>query len=83
MPYRVENNVRTGEIACDKQFLLFSQCFPRYKFLVHQNGVLCGNGLTIHWVTEIKAQSDKKTIVTQINGSKFETHMARGSQLNR
>ena len=23
----VENNVRKGEIACNKQFLLFSQCF--------------------------------------------------------
>ena len=22
-----ENNVRKGEIACNKQFLLFSQCF--------------------------------------------------------
>ena len=25
--YRVENIVRKGEIACYKQFLLFSQCF--------------------------------------------------------
>ena len=29
MPYRVENIVRKGEIACHKQFLLFSQCFPQ------------------------------------------------------
>ena len=27
MPYSVENFVRKGEIACYKQFLLFSQCF--------------------------------------------------------
>ena len=27
MPHRVENMVRKGEIACYKQFLLFSQCF--------------------------------------------------------
>ena len=29
VPYRVENIVRKGEIACCKQFLLFSQCFPK------------------------------------------------------
>ena len=29
MPYRVENIVRKGKIACNKQFLLFSQCFPQ------------------------------------------------------
>ena len=29
MPYRVENIVRKGEIACYQQFLLFSQCFPQ------------------------------------------------------
>ena len=26
----VENIVKKGEIACNKQFLLFSQCFPPY-----------------------------------------------------
>ena len=26
----VENNVSKGEIACNKQFLLFSQCFLPY-----------------------------------------------------
>ena len=30
----VENNVRKGEIACNKQFLLFSQCFPPYMALI-------------------------------------------------
>ena len=29
LPYRVENIVRKGESACDKQFILFSQCFPQ------------------------------------------------------
>ena len=29
VPYRVENIARKGEIACYKQFLLFSQCFPQ------------------------------------------------------
>ena len=28
VPYRLKNIVRKGEIACYKQFLLFSQCFP-------------------------------------------------------
>ena len=26
---RLENTVRKGEIACDKQFLLFPQCFQK------------------------------------------------------
>ena len=30
----VENIVRKGEIACNKQFLLFSQCFLPYMALV-------------------------------------------------
>ena len=30
----VENIVRKGEIACYKQFLLFSQCFLPYRTLI-------------------------------------------------
>ena len=30
----VENIVRKGEIACNKQFLLFSQCFLPFMALV-------------------------------------------------
>ena len=30
----VENIVRIGEIACNKQFLLFSQCFVPYIALI-------------------------------------------------
>ena len=30
----VENTVRKGEIACNKQFLLFSQCFLPYMSLI-------------------------------------------------
>ena len=46
--------MRKGEIAFNKQFLLFSQCFPQlcifsafhsYVSLVRQNAVLCGNWL--------------------------------------
>ena len=32
----VENTVRKGEIACNKQFLLFSECFLYYMaFIFH------------------------------------------------
>ena len=37
--FRVENIVRNGEIACYKQFILFSQFFSTAIYL------LCGNGL--------------------------------------
>ena len=30
----MENIVRKGEIACNKQFLLFSQCFLSYMTLI-------------------------------------------------
>ena len=45
VPYREENIVRKGEIACNKQFLLFSQCFPTAIYLLCQNAVFCDNGL--------------------------------------
>ena len=32
----VENTVRKGEIACNKQFLLFSQCFLPYMALIFE-----------------------------------------------
>ena len=41
VPYRVENIVRKGEIACTKQFLLFSQCFPQlYIFIASKCGIV-------------------------------------------
>ena len=44
----MENNVGKGEIACNKQFLLFSQCFlPNtvLYFNLDQSKILsCGNG---------------------------------------
>ena len=33
VPHRIENIVTKGEIACYKQFLLFSQCFPQLYIL--------------------------------------------------
>ena len=34
------------KLLVNKQFLLFSQCFPQlYISLVHQNAALCGKGL--------------------------------------
>ena len=39
--------MRKGEIACYKQFLLFSRCFPQlYIVKMRQNAALFGNGLT-------------------------------------
>ena len=35
--------VRKGEIACYKQFLVFSPCFPQP--LVRQNVAFCSDGL--------------------------------------
>ena len=32
--YRVENIVRKGEIACYKQFLIFSRCFPQLGYII-------------------------------------------------
>ena len=46
MPYRKENIVRIGEIACYKQFLSISHIiFHGYISLVSQNVALYGNGL--------------------------------------
>ena len=42
--HRAENIVRKEEIACYKQFLLFSKVFHSYISLVRQNAALCGNG---------------------------------------
>ena len=46
VPYRVENIVRKGAIACNKQFLLFHNVFYSYISLKPENAALCGNGLT-------------------------------------
>ena len=41
IPYRVEISVRKGEMACYKQFLLSSQCFPQlYIFSVSRYGIV-------------------------------------------
>ena len=45
--------VRKGDIACYKQFLLLSQCFPQLYILnASKCAALCGNGLNgkcVHW----------------------------------
>ena len=38
--------MRKAEIACYKQFLIFSQCFPQL-YILSQNAALSGNGLTV------------------------------------
>ena len=47
----VENIVRKGEIACYKQFLLFSQCFLQLYIF---SAVLCGNGLTTAFYDDLQ-----------------------------
>ena len=42
----IENIMRKGEIACYKQYLLFSQCFTQLYIFNASNVALCGNGLT-------------------------------------
>ena len=59
----MEKIVRTGEIACNKQFLLFSQCFLHFKmssaicFNLDQSKILpSGNELThSHTMTPFQA----------------------------
>ena len=46
---QVENTVGKGEIACYKQFLLFSSVFKRLVSPRRQKVSLCGNGLN-HFV---------------------------------
>ena len=46
MPYRTENIVRKGEIAC-YNFSISHNVFHCYISLVCQNAALCGNGLTL------------------------------------
>ena len=42
VPYRLENILRKGAIACYKQFLLFSQCFPLlYIFSESKHSIVC------------------------------------------
>ena len=41
----VENNVRKREIACYKQFLLFSQCFLQLYIFSASKCTIVGNGL--------------------------------------
>ena len=55
--------MRKGEIACYKQFLLISPCFPYTCIsLVRQNVALCGNGLNSYLKTLWK--KDNMLVVT-------------------
>ena len=45
MPYKTENIVKKGQIACYKQFPYSQNVFHSYISLVRQNLVLCGNGI--------------------------------------
>ena len=60
----VENIVRKGEIACNKQFLLFSQNFLPYVVLIfHFNPFAHDNILD---QTKLKAFADDKLNVTKM-----------------
>ena len=48
----VENTVGKGEIARNKQFLLFPQCFQKAS-QGRQKVSLCGNGLNLFTVGQI------------------------------
>ena len=58
----VINIVRKGEIACNKQFLLFSQCFLPYMVLIYH--------LKIHFKTSsaICFNLDQSKILSSGNG---------------
>ena len=56
---RVENIVRKGEIACYKQFLLFSQCFP----LLH---IFSASKCGIVWRWVLITFSDSSALVSTV-----------------
>ena len=71
--------MRKGEIACIKQFLLFSQCFPQlYNLsLVRQSAALCGNGLTVSNTTNFRLFQTERPYIGQFdeNGRKFSQRL--------
>ena len=76
MAYREENSVRKGEIACNNQFLLFSQCFfYNHISLLRQNVALCDNGLKL-WINpfqkrQILKEFAEDNFIRDENGRKF------------
>ena len=61
----VEKILRKGEIACHKQFLLFSQCFPQLyiSVMLSQNAALSGNWLTLSQTTNFRSfQTERRQI---------------------
>ena len=60
----MKNNVRKGEIVCDKQFLLFSECFLSYMVLIfHFN-------CTLKMSSAICFNFDQSKILSSGNGLK-------------
>ena len=58
----MENIVRKGEIACNKQFLLFSQCFLPYMLLIFR--FKC----TLKSLSAIGFNLDQSKILSSVNG---------------
>ena len=75
----MENIVRKGEIACHKQFLLFSQHFSQQYIFSVLNAALCGNGLTLyHTITSFDdPEKDKKNENNTGQGEKTDNHNFR------
>ena len=63
----LENIVRKGEIACNKQFLLFSQCFPLYMTIIFH--FKC----TLKMLSAICFNLDQSKVLSSCNGLIFET----------
>ena len=79
----MENNVRKGEIACNKQFLLFSQCFlpyVTYIFLFQMHFKMSsaisfnfssGNGLMFYFFHSASTESLNELFVFERVGIKI------------
>ena len=61
--------MRKGKIACFKQFLLFSQCFPQLYVFSASNAALFSNGLTL---------SKQSLVLTTLEMNPFENFVGKG-----
>ena len=79
---KLENIVRKGEIACDKQFLLFSQCslpYMAFFFFFHFKCTLkCLQFVSI-W-TSLKILSSGNGLIQLLSCSNIKSQLVRPSQ---
>ena len=82
--------MRKGEVVCNKQFLLFSQCFLPYYgtyfpfkmsaicFNMHQSKILLsGNGLTLYQATKCLSCPGGMHLLMMIENQKMEYVLKR------